>query len=392
MIEEIVAEYGLKDDDRPILTKTQEDATKDFGSIPSSLIGCSLEEYIRKRLINEAKRIKKANAETIFGTIVTFTPPKSSTSRKISEAIIAYKENSEKALEDGYVAEYRQINDTQFQVKKLTKQGVVGTKIESKVPEGAIGKDGIFVVPLDNQKKFRNGKDSFKYLTVLPTESYFCNISGIMIKDEAPAKFKMSVNTNDSSFTVPMNKTIKFRAEVGERDKENYYQLKFKKDDTKFEIIPGVSIDPLKNAIYEMRKVVDIVNIPEIHNNAKEGSYGVPIAIAGTVTELWISEPTDDKPNAMSTLYIEDTSTEVPIKIQCHKAIPINFAIGSFVYVLGSTSKGKKWDKETRQPGQEDDYTIWADGIVAVVNTAPEEPPEPINPENLKTESGESWY
>lgn len=385
MLEQIAKDYGI---DVEELKKIETELRAKYQALPDiGIIKGNEEAFIKKGLIVHAKRIKKQNAEQIFGFILKFDQPRSSNNRKMRDAMVEYKKNPQDALNKGLVEEIT-FAENKYHRKRLTKNGNVGSKVDDKLPNGAINiGDGItYIIPLDNNKVFKSGKANWKYLKALDPDSYFTNLSGYFTQDgKQYNKFRMTINLDTDNIVIPMNKPVKFRASIGDIN-TGITTLGYKNGITIFEVVEG-SIDNLRNEIAGFMEKTDIIKIPEVHAN-----QGTNVQIIGTVSEIWLKEPTDDQPKPFNTLVIEDLSSDVPIRCMCHQQIPLHgCAQGAVVVLWGRTSKGDRYDRDTRQTVKgEVEYGIWASGVYPIVPQGPDEPPKPVTMGNDK-KSIEEW-
>ncbi len=384
MLEQIAKDYEV---DLEELKKIETELKQKYQSIPNiGILKGTEDAFIKKGLISHAKRIKRNNAEQMFGFILTYEQPKSSNKGRITEAIKKYKEDPDNAVKSGYVMEIKE-QDGKFHMRKLTKNGTIGMRVEPKLHEAAINTGETYIVPLDVRKVFAGGKANWRYLQSLDAEAYFSNIQGYVIIDIKTYKFKMPLNIDaNNPINIPMNRPIKFRAALREIGKDGVYNLQYKNGITNFEIVEG-NLEPFKQQISEFMPISEITKISEIHKS----QYGDPIAVCGTVTDIWMKKSTDDQPAPSNTVMIEDLSVDIPIRTNFHHVIPIDFAIGSIVIIWGRTGKGDKWDKETRQTIKgEIEWSIWANGVYPLVRIGPDEPPKPVTAEGIKKEE-EEW-
>lgn len=340
-------------------------------------------EFLQLHERNKVKKIKKSKSETRNGIILTMQNPRTSGGKLYSECLKKYQEDPDKAVTQGYVKEYKKDETGIYTVRRLMNDGKISVSRDTNQPPSnyiSFGNE-IYALPLDN-RKIAFGKENYNYLKEIKQREY-TRIQGLLADGDGFARFMMTVYPDDNNFVIPFNRPVTFQA-PGKQDKDGIYFLKYDSSITKFEVDKDINIK-LDEGFLEM--FIPSISIDtELSDLYDESDKYRMYAIKGEVTDLWYGEETEEKPNPFNTYYLNGDT-----KVLCHPYVPHDFGINSFVYMWGTIGKGKKWDKVTKKSTDEVEYTLWGEGVYALVNTSPAEPAKPPHETMRNKPVGESW-
>jgi len=268
------------------------------------------------------------------------------------------------------------------------------------------------VVPVDNRKVFRSGKDNRGYGKPLPKKSYMRNIFGIGMHSGSKKPKFMQITVNDAlAEKIPSVWTAlrsRFNWRPSDEEKANpdlivKYRLNGSSA-TKFE---PASIDNQPDFEMVIKKFADdfFVQIEELDNwhDENEDDQGRVVITEGDVTQLML-EPTaqgsrriviDDM--ALGFGGEDELQTGVTCWVSAH--IPIDFGEESRVIVIGKTNRGRSKDEVTGEWTDEygGDVNMGLYGIYAIPEFKVEIEAEPVSEEEVfgtqetKEKESHSW-
>lgn len=355
---ELSVSYGI---DLAELTKVEGDLRKRYAPMVSMMAPEQIEKYITTGLKNYSDRFKNLGLSQYFGVILTLSQPKNGVEKRRSTAVIKYVENPLTAIESGFCAEYKD------GVKRSLVKGMVQVTPISN-PEAILKTaiylpdEKVYIIPLDERATWPSGKKNFRYLTPLPLEQYFTNLTGIASLDGTTWEpFKMTYNCDEhiniSSITVPQSKLIKLLAKPKSKAP---LVLNYNNKYTNFEIVEG----DMSALNAEIMNYVDVIQLNDIETTFanRKTPYDV-VSVFGSILSKFKKQPTDENPYPWMAATITDTTRDAPLKLIIHPDMSAEFSEQSLVKVWGSLSEGKKWDPELGQATEEKEISMFVTGV-----------------------------
>jgi hypothetical protein len=357
-LEQISKQYNVSIDE---LTKVEATLRKQYSSVANIVSPEQVEMYITKGIEKHCNRFKNLGLNQYFGVILNVSQPRDGITKKRSTAIKAYIENPDAAVTLGMVEEYKD------GMKRSLVKGMVKTVPCNKesIPKIAVylPDQKSYVIPLDHRESWASGKKNFAYLKPLPTEQYFINIGGIASSDGTIWKpFKMMFNCNEHvntpNITIPQSKLVKFYAKP--KNDGEILELNYNNTYTKFEFIDG-DISQLNAEVMNVGVITPLSDIQSVYD-ARKTNFDV-ISVFGSIMNKWKKESTDENPHPWMTAFINDNTTENPVKMLIHPDMSAEFEENNLVKAWGSLSLGKKWDPEMKQSTDEEEFTLFVTGV-----------------------------
>jgi len=222
---------------------------------------------------------------------------------------------------------------------------------QKAVDEGFTDEDGN---PLDNLKVFSTGRANPNYGRPLK-DRFLRNVFGVAIhmgKEERPRPFFLTLNDEQTKMDVPINKPVKFRAIDRTPDGSNKLILngstvtKFEKIEKKLPDAKEIIEKILSN--YK----VELANLREAHEEKKEDPLRI-IITEGDVVSVELSSSSINSRVILDdeSIPLIDENGKVKRGTTCWVPahIPINFSERSRVLVIGQTGEGAFYDEEERR-------------------------------------------
>ena len=204
--------------------------------------------------------------------------------------------------------------------------------------------------PLDTREVFGTGRENPQFGKPLPEHSYIRNVVGVALRanvEETPKSFTLTLNGKVAEdCAVEMFKPIKFRAINKSEEGSSQFVLNgsvVTKFDVSDKIKMPAPIEVLRNVCKEM--FVPISDIGSYHS-ANQADFNRLALIEGDVSMLNI-EPTMTGSRMMIIEDMEQSMEDIGIPgLTCWVSpnVDIDFAEGSKVIVVGRTSQGKSRD------------------------------------------------
>jgi len=365
IIEKIAAEYKVKVEDlEPYKATFPLQKIRETHPNPDAVI----EQFFR----SVAKKLVGSDTEEFYGFVLTTTQPRETMSRRIDQAIEAYRKDPDEALKMGIVG-IGTVEDGQKYIEKLTPSGDITKNLVKKFPASArhLADEDIYIIPLDNVQTFPSGKQNFRYLNALPATSWFMAIGGIVYRDNTPKKFTMTLNSNTDDFPdIPLATPVRFRG-TPRNETQDSLVITPRRNLTRFEPVEGeIDVDLVR----QYRPLVSVSSLQQFHESGRRD-----IAVEGIVEDIFGGVPTEDRPDPWTTLNLSDLENNT-VRCICHPRIPINFSEYSHVIVFGQTMFSPA-NERYNQP--EDTYNIFVDGIYVVTNLMPDNAPDDLDEEDL---------
>jgi len=308
----------------------------------------------------------------------------------------------------------RQLTEAAFKADPVgTQQGKVyqGRPVLAKVETDENGQEKM--IPLypktpNNDKWGRTGKP-------LPEHSWFRNIYGMAAPIDKktkqagePRDFVMTLNGNRTDLPIPLNKPVRFKGinkTTDEADRQGKYIIG-DSTFTKFEEAPDLKLPDIETILTKSKRFLTLSELEEFHTK-HENDYDRVVITEGTVSVLNL-EPNPVTQNLRmvlddeSLLFVqteEGTRPGVTCWVPTDRSIKIDFGQDSRIYVVGQTTRGRKYDPVTGQATDEPgDVMLNVYGIYCPemfkVKVEPEELPEDAletKEEQPETETEETW-
>ena len=374
MSEEIIKQYVSE-------TNVPEEFLRSILEKNESVINTVGDTAVERILNSAVKQYTSTDAESMTGIVFTVSNPNNRSEKRISECIKKYYENPDTAIQNGYVAIY---DDAKSEVTRINDLGDIITKKISQLPESGVqiqsddDYDLRYLIPLDNRKIFNSGKSNFNYLNPIKLNDYGYVISGLFVEDDIFKKFEMWFNTDNpiTAAKIPVGVPVTFMG-VKAGEKEGVIQIRERKITEFIQTEGEINLDTVSTFRPLLKDSIKDVHVDR----------GVKVAVVGFVQSLWKPDPTIPQ---WGNITIDNIYNGDEIRVQCHPFTRFNFAINDTIVMFGVTSKGKKYDRETKTKTDEDDYSMFVDGIYCENSSVPDDV-EDISDDDLGFGEGESW-
>ena len=311
-------------------------------------------------------------------------------------AIKRCEEDFESGCENGIYSVYESIGDGEYKRRKLEKSGNVEELFVTEVPESAIKIDAVtYIVPMDPKSKTSRGNENYRYLEELPVNTSMYSLEGICRQknNDEYERFTMlfdevrtgGVSLSQSGFE--MCKHVTFKALDWGKTEDDLLFLGAGKV-TVFTEVENSEFNIEEELVNHYSDEFTLIcDLDEIHDEYirdtirtadESGSEpiselevrgGVNVVIQGYVLDMYLE-------NNWKSINIDDSSMEdvdpdfYGLRVlwgpQLNDHI-LPFAEESKIIVFGTTTKGKKYDRESKQQIDElGDVSVFATGVYAI--------------------------
>ena len=237
-------------------------------------------------------------------------------------------------------------------VRKMRQAGMDAYRVNphEAITQGITDSEG---VPLDTREVFGTGRANSEFGKPLPEHSYIRNVIGVAVRanvEEKPKVFSMTLNGEKAeNIDVKLFQPVKFRAINKSEEGDASFVLNGSSV-TKFDISSTISMPA---PIEVLRKVCGDMFVPiakaEEYHKANKDDFNRLALIEADVSILG-TEPTKTGSKLM---VIEDMDASMEdiaspgMTCWVPKSVPLDFAEGSKVIVVGRTSQGMSRDNPT---------------------------------------------
>lgn len=262
------------------------------------------------------------------------------------------------------------VGDSIDTVARIKREAAVMFKTDPQIAisSGVTNDEGI---ALDTRKEWSTGNPNRGFGRPLPEHNWLRTIYGVALKsnvDTTPKYFIMQMSgkvaTNEN---IPLFKPVKFRAidKTTPENAEVQYNIN-SSTFTTFDIDETIKLPTTEELITKYCKPIKVSELADYHEQNKD-NYSRLVAVIGDVSTI-VMEPTSvgsrrvilEDSESIFDLDSQGTTCWVP------ERVPIDFAEGSKVIILGRTGQGRALDEQGNPTDEPGDVMINAFSLYAL--------------------------